>query len=155
MTISIHITGENPDQLRDMLASLAAAMGGGYTMAAKLEAAEVAPDEKSATLVINSPVAADPPPPPDSTPDDAAPDTSIMAFVQANVIKELTPNEMRSKGSDMLMMLYNRDPDSIGGLNALRTKYGVKKFSDVADDQAKAFYTDAMLLANGTGEVAA
>jgi len=54
-----------------------------------------------------------------------------------------------------LMALFNRDPAKLPEINDIRSKYGVKKFGDVPDDQAQAFYADAMLLSNGTGEVAA
>lgn len=151
MSISIHITGDTPDQLREALASLAAAMGGAHTFAARLDAAEVAPDEKSAKLVVTSEVASDPLPPPAEAPDTAP----AAPVVQANVVKELTPAEMRDKGTEMLVMLYNRDPARLPELNQIRAKYGVKKFGDVPDDAAQAFYKDAMLIANGTGEVAA
>ena len=163
MSISIHITGNTPAEVKEALAAMAAAMGGSDVLAARLVAAEVAPDQTSAKIAVTSSVAENPPKEPEDAPKPvepvypAAPATTEPATpsVRANVVKELSPAEMRAKGSDMLMVLFNRDPAMLPQINAIRSKYGVKKFGDVPDDQAQAFYADAMLLSNGTGEVAA
>lgn len=158
MSISIQITGNSPEEVKRALVAMAAAMGGTDVLASRLVAAEIAPDQTSVKIAVASSVAENPPKEPAGAPkpsEPAAPVSSPAAAVQANIVKELSPAEMRAKGSDMLMVLFNRDPAKLPEINAIRSKYGVKKFGDVPDDQAQAFYADAMLLANGTGEVAA
>lgn len=170
MTISIKIEGNTPDELREAVLAVAAAFGGAGALADRLVGVNADPAEPgAATLVVRKPRVS--PPEPDSNPHtepdreaqhDAAPTTARTEpepepeqKVAANVKKELTPAEMRTQGSDMLMQLFNRDPSKLPDLKKIQTKYGVKKFGDIPDDKAQAFYADAMLIANGTGEVAA
>ena len=145
MTLSIQITGNTPEELATALRSLAAAFGGGPALAEKIVAASVSDDQTTANVTLETP---QPAPGPE-------PDGKDAPEVKANVKQDLSPAEMRDKASETLMMLYNRDPNSLQAIKALQDKYKVKKFPDVPLDQAQAFYADAMLLANGTGEVAA
>lgn len=147
MTLSIQITAETPEGLRKALIKLAAEFG---APPAALTS-RVSP-EQTTTEVHVAPAQT----PPDVAMAGHGEGKSTEAPAQAvNVVKELTPAEMRVKGSDALLQLFNKDPSVGPKLGALQAKYSVKKFADIPDDKAQDFYTDAMLLVNGTSEVKA
>jgi len=147
MTLSIQITAETPEGLRKALVKFAAEFGA----APAALTANVSPEQTATTITVA--------PAPATAPEH--PDVAMAGHgengpkAEVNVVKELTPHEMRVKGSDMLLQLFNKDPSVGPKLATLQNKYGVKKFADVPDDKAQAFYTDATLLVNGTGEVKA
>jgi len=146
MTISIQISAENPADLQTAIRALADAFGGGEAFTRALVGAQVATDEKSVILATDTTPqgpAPEPPPPPQAEPTPP----------KANVVTELTPAEMRQKGSDMLLAMFNRDPTTQPILTKVQNKYGVRRYSEIPDDKAQEFYNDALLAANGTGEV--
>jgi hypothetical protein len=162
MTITITLNADTPEDLTRMIRTLAETMGGGPAFAATIVAAEVSDDQKSATIKTKKKAAPDPLPPGELAPVQAptAETTAdiaeaIAAAPQANVVKQMTPAEMRSAGSDMLMVLFNREPASLTKIKDIQAKFGVKMFSDIPDDRAQEFYNDALLTANGTAEKAA
>lgn len=147
MSITIKISGETPAELIHALTTLAEAFGGGEAFRKALVGAQVAADEKSILVAVGASAAPTPEPPPATAAPPEAP--------TANVVKDLTPAEMRQKGSDMLLAMFNRDPTTSGVLSKIQKKYAVGKFSEIPDDKAQEFYNDALLAANGTGEVKA
>lgn len=146
MPFTLQINADTPDDLKRQLDALAAAFGGNKELAAHIVAAKVTdtgvtalvapPAEEPAKL--EAPLAAQ------------APDTPPPA----NVVKELTIEERRKGGTKMLLELFNKNQTVMPQLAALQRKYGVKKFDDIGDDKVPDFYNDALLLVNGTAEVA-
>jgi hypothetical protein len=161
MSITIQISADTPEDLQRMLREMASAFGGGHALAPRLSAAQV-PDDKTAVVTIEPPAPAQPDTPEPSPPTEASPplppagsDEQSGEAPPANVVKAMDPAEMRQKGTDMLMKLFNQDPAKMEVLRRLQAKFGVKMFKDIPDDRAQEFYNDALLAANGTAEKAA
>lgn len=159
MSLTITLNADTPEDLIRMLRTLNTALGA--------EADRVSDRITRIDFGVNpapgaGPLIADvglaqPAPTPTPTPPPPAPDTANTPTVNVAVPPDnLTPAEMRQKGSDLLMQFFNRDPAGAQPhLVAVQKKFGVKKFDAVPDDRARDFYTDAVLISNGTGAAAA
>lgn len=151
MNINLTIIANDPTELQHALQALA----GIYAQTAPALAEPVAavrPKKGAKTVTVELPVTAAPvdigeeaAAPVEATPEEAAKSDTL--------VKELSPKDMRDAGTKLLMELYNRDQNTMPELSRLQAKFSVKKFSDIKDDDAKAFYTEALLVTNGTGEV--
>lgn len=156
MTITITLNAETPEDLQRMIRTLAQTMGGGPEFASTIVAAEVSDDQKTATIKTRKKSPDPLPPATEAEPEgETLPPPEAAPAPQANVVKTMTPAEMRTAGSDMLMVLFNREPASLSTIKDIQAKFGVKMFSDIPDDKAQEFYNDALLAANGTAEKAA
>lgn len=68
-------------------------------------------------------------------------------------VSDLPPKEAREQAINKVQAYFAVNPGGIDQLNKLTSKYGVKKFADVADDKANALLADVLLLVSGGAEV--
>ena len=61
-------------------------------------------------------------------------------------LKTMTPEEQRSKGTQLLLDLIERDPNRKGEVRKLVEKFGVKQFSLIPDARSAEFFADVLML---------
>lgn len=72
-----------------------------------------------------------------------------------SVVGDLSPKEARDQAIKILQQHFGANPNNMEIIQRLQTKYGVKMFSDVKDEQAHDFLSDAKLVQSGSFNVAA
>lgn len=68
---------------------------------------------------------------------------------------KLSPAKAREEGIRALQIYFGQNPGNMDVITRLQTKYGVKLFAEISDEQASAFHADALLVAAGNTEIAA
>lgn len=73
---------------------------------------------------------------------------------QVNAVADLSPEDARKSGIEEMQRYFGRNPNAMPEIKRLQTKYGVKMFQDIPDDQAHAFLADVKLLVSGSAQAA-
>lgn len=80
----------------------------------------------------------------------AAAETPAPVLDTANVVTDMAPAQARGESIKLMQAHYAKHPNCMLQITQLQAKYGVKMFSEVADDKAHAFLADVRLLIAGT-----
>ena len=168
--ITMTLQASTPEGLETLVAGLAARFGGYEQLAGSVEltatATQPLPGESNVELAATatqplpgeSNAEADVKPPKTrkkakAKPEAEAPEPETEKAPSANTVSDLTPEQMRKQGIEKLMAWFGLSGDPTGQLPKLQSRYGVKMFKDLPDDQTAAFLADVHLLVNGTTQV--
>lgn len=163
--LNFEITASNGSELTYALAELARALGGERITSAAVVTGEkptatlsVEPGDAPATTRTRTKKAAPAPEasetgdniPATSDVDATAPATAPAPATSLATVSDMDPAEARSEAIKLLQDHFSKNPNSMGAIKQLQTKYGVQLFTEIKDEQAASFLTDAKLVQAGT-----
>lgn len=136
MTIKIEISGETPQDVLEQLVTMAG------TFIAKVEGGSPVPEEKPKPKP--RPKKATKPTKPAKTVQEEVEDEEILVkATEPETAPEQDPAAAKKDALSILMELYNKGGDDRDNVKALLEKYGVKKFSEIAEDDGVKLLADA------------
>ena len=160
--ISIHLSAATGEELDHMIDVLHSRLGGSVKTVqhtGDLTAAAVVSDAPKRTRAKKEDApATDPAPEQDETKAQAPvlPEKEVEQPAQTlSVVGDLSPKDAREQAIKILQQHFGANPNNMEIIQRLQTKYGVKMFSDVKDEQAHDFLSDAKLVQSGSFNVAA
>ncbi len=85
----------------------------------------------------------------------AEPEDTPAPEVSDKTVVDLTPAEAREKGIREMQTYFGANPEAMPVIRDMQSKFGVKMFSDIPDNQALDFYADVKLLVSGNAQTEA
>lgn len=157
--ISIHLSAHTGEELDHMIEILHARLGGSVKTVqhtGDLTAAAVVsePAPKKTRAKKEDAPATDPAPEQEETKAQAPvlPEKEVaeQPAQTLSVVGDLSPKDAREQAIKILQQHFGANPNNMEVIQRLQTKYGVKMFSDVKDEQAHDFLADAKLVQSGS-----